>query len=130
MDDKIQRLVSQLNAQGVKSEYLDRLTARVASLGSAELTQAALETELRQEVSESLGRAEEKVEHALLTVELIGRELDAAPDGAAREERARAFNAARDDALRLREYLLIQREALGFLGNEVLERLYPIPPRR
>lgn len=130
MDDKIQRLVGQLNAQGVKSEYLDRLTERVASLGNADLQQAALELELRKEVAESLGRAEDKIDHALLTLELVGRRHDAAPAGAEREALAMEYNAARDDAVRLREYLLIQREALGFRGNEALERVYPIPPRR
>ena len=130
MDDKIQRLVGQLNAQGVKSEYLDRLTERVAAMGNADLQQAALEAELRKEVAESLGRAEDKIDHALLTLELTGRRHDAAHAGAEREALAAAYNAARDDALRLREYLLIQREALGFLGNDTLERVYPIPPRR
>ena len=98
-------------------------------MGNADLQQAALEAELRKEVAESLGRAEDKVDHALLALELIGRRHDGAT-GAAREALAAAYNAARDDALRLREYLLIQREALGFLGNDTLERVYPIPPRR
>jgi hypothetical protein len=130
MDDKIQRLVGQLNAQGVKSEYLDRLTERVAAIGNADLQQAALEVELRKEVAESLGRAEDKVDHALLTLELIGRQHDAATAAADRAALAAAFNAARDEALRYREYLLIQREALGFRGNDALERVYPIPRRR
>lgn len=130
MDDKIRRLVGELNQQGVKSEYLDRLTERVTALGSAELTMAALEVELRQEVSQSLGRAEDRINHALLALELAGREADAAPPGPARDALVAEFNALRAEAMRRREYLLIQREALGFRGNEALEKLYPVPRAR
>ncbi|MFO0606299.1 MAG: hypothetical protein U0324_24200 [Polyangiales bacterium] len=130
MDDKIRRMVGELNRQGVKSEYLDRLTERVNSLGNAELSMAALEVELRQEVSQSLGRAEDRINHALLALELAGRKADAAPPGAAREALVADFNALRAEALRRREYLLIQREALGFRGNDALERLYPVPRAR
>ena len=130
MDDKIRRLVGELNQQGVKSEYLDRLTERVTALGSAELTMAALEVELRQEVSQSLGRAEDRINHALLALELAGRKADAAPPGPARDALVAEFNALRTEAMRRREYLLIQREALGFRGNEALEKLYPVPRAR
>lgn len=130
-DTTIDRLVRELNEKNVQSVYLDRLRDRAAATGNAMLAQAALEVELRQEVAESLGRAEDKINHSLLDLELLGHALDdGSVPGAQRAAAIQRFNARRDDAVRFREYLLIQREALGFRGNEVLERLYPIPPRR
>jgi hypothetical protein len=39
------------------------------------------------------------------------------------------FNARRREALEARWELAIQREAVGLRRNEVVEGLYPIPPR-
>lgn len=50
-------------------------------------------------------------------------------DAADREDAARVFDARRDDALRARWELVIQREAVGIRRNDIIERLYPIPPR-
>jgi hypothetical protein len=117
-------LVRQLTDAGYESPYLDRLKARV----DVAQAQSSLEKEIVAEMAAALGRAEDKLNAALLRLELAGRDLEAAPP----EERSRhaiVFNARRADALRARWELVIQRESVGILRNDVIERMYPIPPR-
>lgn len=118
-------LVRTLTDAGHESPYLDRLRARVDPARA----QSDLETEIRAEIAAALGRAEDKVNAALLRLELAGRALDDAlgPD---RPARTTDFNARRTDALHARWELLVHREAVGFRRNGVLDELYPIPPRR
>ena len=78
----------------------------------------------------ALGRTEDKLNYALLRLELAARAIDAAPDELERYERVRAFNLLRNEALEARRNLLIHREAIGIRRNKVLEELYPIPPKR
>jgi hypothetical protein len=110
---------------GYESPYLDRLRCRMDLTGSRE----SLEKEIVREMAAALGRAEDKINAALLRLELAGRALAAACDVAARRRCALAFNTERDRALKARWELVIQREAIGLHRNEILERLYPIPPR-
>ena len=118
-------LVRELTDAGYDSPYLDRLRSRIDITGCRE----SLEKEIIREIATSLGRAEDKVNAALLRLELAGRALAAAPDSNALHRCAVVFNAEREQALTARWELMIQREAIGLHGNEVLERLYPIPPR-
>ena len=117
-------LVRQLTDAGYESPYLDRLRGRV----DASQAQHSLEQEIIREMAAALGRAEDKVNAALLRLELAGRALAEAVDRDARRERALAFNAERARALHARWELTIQRESVGLRRNDVLERLYPIPP--
>ncbi len=117
-------LVRDLTASGRESPYLDRLRSRV----DVEQAHQSLEQELIQEMAAALGRAEDKVNAALLRLELAAEAVAAAGDHAERRACAAAFNARRLDALRARWELLIHREAIGFRRNDVLESLYPIPP--
>jgi hypothetical protein len=90
--------------------------------------QSSLEKEIVAEMAAALGRAEDKLNVALLRLELAGKDLaSAAPDE--RPARAVVFDGRRADALRARWELVIQRESVGILRNEVIERMYPIPPR-
>jgi hypothetical protein len=117
-------LVRQLTDAGYESPYLDRLKARV----DVAQAQASLEKEIVAEMAAALGRAEDKLNAALLRLELAGKDLAAAaPD----ERRAQAivFDARRADALQARWELVIQRESVGIVRNDVIERMYPIPPR-
>ena len=117
-------LVRQLTDAGYESPYLDRLKARV----DVAQAQSSLEKEIVAEMAAALGRAEDKLNAALLRLELAGKELDtAAPDE--RPPRAIVFDARRADALQARWELVIQRESVGIVRNEVIERMYPIPPR-
>jgi hypothetical protein len=118
-------LVRTLTDAGHESPYLDRLRARLDPARA----QLDLETEIRAEIAAALGRAEDKVNVALLQLELAGRALDAAPPGPERRRLAAAFNALRDEALQARWELLVHREAVGFRRNAILNELYPIPDR-
>jgi hypothetical protein len=120
------KLVRELKDTGYESPYLDRLRAR---LDPAEAI-SQLETEIVQEMAQALGRTEDKLNYALLRLELAGRALDAAADEAERAERVRDFDARRAEALEARRNLVIHREAIGIRRNKVLEEIYPIPARR
>jgi hypothetical protein len=41
-----------------------------------------------------------------------------------------ARNRLRDEAARLHQGLIIQREALGLVRHGLVEQWYPVPPRR
>src|SRR5262245_15328366 len=118
-----QRLVHELTSTGHESPYLDRLRARV----DPEQSQNDLERELVQEMAAALGRAEDKVNAALLRLELAAHALDATPDGPERPARLADYHQRRDEALRARHELLIHREAVGFRQNRGLNELYPVP---
>jgi hypothetical protein len=125
----VKKLASDLIAQGVDSQYLARIQARV----DAEQRIDTLQAEIAQEIAQALGRTEDKVNVALAELELLrayyDRALrDGAPEATVRE-RANSYNAQRTIAqARLRE-LLIHREAAGFRRNQILNDLFPIPPK-
>ena len=120
------RLVRELRDVGYESPYLDRLRAR---LDPAEAV-TQLETEIVQEMAQALGRTEDKLNYALLRLELAARAIDASPDELVRYDRVKEFNALRQEALDARRNLQIHREAIGIRRNRMLDDLYPIPPRR
>lgn len=119
-------LVTELTDSGYQSPYLDRLRQRL----DVEQAQATLEQEIVAEIAAALGRTAAKLDHALLRLELAGHELDDAAEPAARAAAAERFEARRREALQARHELLIHREAVGIRRNDLLETLYPIPPRR
>jgi hypothetical protein len=123
------RLASDLIAHGVQSEYIARVEARI----SREQQLESLQAELTQEIAGALGRTDMRVNLAFAELQLCRARYDkAAEEGAQRaklSELAQAFNAQRKVAqARLRE-LQIQREAIGFRRNQILNELYPLPPR-
>ncbi|MBI5166669.1 MAG: hypothetical protein HY998_02850 [candidate division NC10 bacterium] len=111
-----------------------------------------LEAEILKEKAEALGRTEEHLDSSLkalkeleATIDLLEEELRkmavpfrSSPDldvqkHALRErvkDEIKKFNTLREQALRYRHYLIIQREALGFGKHPDFDRLYPIPPPR
>jgi hypothetical protein len=118
-------LVRELTDAGHESVYLDRLRARV----DVAQAQSSLEKEIIGEMAAALGRAADKVDAALLRLELATRELDAAgPDD--RERCAAIYERRHAEATQARWELVIHREALGIWRNELIEELYPIPVRR
>ena len=119
-------LVAELKDRGHESPYLDRLRARL----DVEQAHASLEQEILQEIASALGRTEAKLNYALLRLELAARELDEARGSDARAACGARFDALRTEALQARHELLFHREAVGIRRNELLETLYPIPPRR
>ena len=69
------RLVLELTDEGFDSPYLDRLRARL----NVEQSHRELEKEILQEMAAALGRAEDKLNLALLRLQLIERELESLP---------------------------------------------------
>ena len=125
MERPWQSLVRELRDAGIESPYLDRLRAR----HDVAAAQEALEKEIIHEMAQALGRAGEKVDVALLRLDLAGKALAAATELGERARLTAAFNALRDAALTARHELRIHREAVGIRRNDVLDREYPIPPR-
>jgi len=120
-----QSLVRELRDSGFESPYLERLRAR----HDVAAAQEQLEKELIREMAEALGRAGEKVDVALLRLDVVGRALAAAVDPAERRRLADEFNTLRTAALQARHELRIHREAVGIRRNDCLDAHYPIPPR-
>lgn len=104
----------------------------------------AIETEFRREKAEALGRAGERLEDALKTVEgargAIGgidsrlRDETGSAEEAALLQEAREKLAARLPLLRYRadrayQYLIIQREAVGVRSHLDVERSYRVSER-
>jgi hypothetical protein len=119
-------LVRELTDAGYESVYLDRLRSRV----DVAQAQASLEKEIIGEIAAALGRAESKLNAALLRLELAGRAIACAIDASERDACALAFERTRQEALTARWELAIHREAVGLLPTNELELLYPIPSRR
>ncbi len=115
-------LLEQLIDEGHQSPYLERLREQYDVYAPHE----SIERELLREMASALGRAEAKVNYALLELELAGRRADERGDRASIE----VFNAKRQRALEVRHELLIHRDALRFPRDPRFEQRYPIPPRR
>jgi hypothetical protein len=89
------------------------------------------EQEIRQAKAEALGRVGERLDAALARLAEWDRHLEqlsaeAGPE-VARETAAR--DRLRDEAVRLRHALVIQREAIGLRRHDPVEERYPIPSR-
>lgn len=124
------KLVEQLKDQRYQSPYLDRLQQRLPASGPADLA-----GEILREMASALRRAEDKINAALLELELQGKALDELAlrgdeDPRERAARVAAFNRQREVAAQAVWELRVHREALGFLRNDDLATLYPIPPKR
>ena len=116
-------LVEQLVDEGRQSPYLDRLRDRY---DVDPLQRQSVERELLEEMAGALGRAEDKVNLALLELELAAEQADRRGDRASVE----AYNAKRAHALRVRRDLLIHRDALRFPRDPRFSERYPIGPAR
>jgi hypothetical protein len=124
-----QKLAVELMEHGIESKYLSRISTRV----DPEQQLETLETEIAKEMASALGRTEDRLNLALAELELHQARYDRAVRARASEpERAAlaaAFNAQRAVAQARFRDLLIQREAVGFRRNQILNELYPIPDK-
>ena len=116
-------LVQSLTSAGYESPYLERLRRR---LGPEQAYQD-LRTEIVRETAAALGRSAEKVDVALLRLELARDAVAAAANARERRSAVQRFNRVREEALAARHELLIHREAAGFRRHQELEKLYPVP---
>lgn len=124
IDPLLRERVDRLARQGVESPYLDRLRARI----NPEQAVADIEREILQEIAEALGRSEERLEYALLELDLVEQSLRASPDPAQEADLAASHARWRDEALRRRWELEVHREALRMYDHSMLDALHPIPP--
>lgn len=125
--ESLAKWVRELDRSGVDSPYLERLRGRL----DPEAALADLQAEIVREQAAALGRAEDKVNLALLELDVLGRRLDVLdPSDPARPALLLAFAGGRVRAERARWELQVHREALGLRQNGILGELYPIPPGR
>jgi hypothetical protein len=119
-------LVESLTDSDFHSPYIDRLRTRI------EVAQGrpSLEREILQEIAQALGRAEDKVNVALLQLEVLEAQIQGESDPSRRRALTEAFNRHRDAAVQALHDLVIHREALGMYRHEQLAEIYPIPPRK
>jgi len=117
--DEVRRLAARLQAEGYESEYLDRVRAHL----SLEESQAVLEQEIHREMALALSRTTQRLDVAMLHLELAERALREDP---ATKDR---YDAARREALSRQRDLMIHREALGITQHALLRQRYPIPER-
>ena len=100
-----------------------------------------VETEIRQEKAEALGRVGERLERALRELETFGRDImnlarstpasgltNTAGVAAEIGEMLARYTRLRAEAKQWRDCLIIQREAVGLWRHEDVDRLYPVPP--
>jgi hypothetical protein len=127
------RIVETLKERGYKSRYLDRLYERLSTAAVNATVSDGYETlqrEIMEEMGYALQRAEDKLNFALLEVELAADELDSNRDVARERTLLEAYEKKRATAMRARWEFMVHREAVGMIKHDVLEELYPIPPRR
>ncbi len=102
---------------------------------------ATTDREIRQAQAEALGRTGERLQAILERLGRLDRRLDALLDGEAEggvvpthgealRTEIEARNRVRDEAVRVRHHLIIQREALGLARHPPVEQCYPVPGRR
>jgi predicted nuclease with TOPRIM domain len=113
-------LVEDLTARGYQSPHLERLRERLPRGHDIR----SIEAEMLQEMADSLARAGEKVDHALLQLELIGRAVDEGKSTVGK------YNEQREVALKAIWELKVHREAIGLRQHHVIAQMYPVPPPR
>jgi hypothetical protein len=99
-----------------------------------------IESEIRKEKAEALGRAGQDLERSLREIEMVRQEClgllsverQFLRDGktcplAEYERKAADYGRLREQARALRHALIIQREALGLSRHEDVDRQYPLP---
>ena len=97
---------------------------------------ATVEEEIRKAQAEALGRTGERLQGILDRLAALDRRLDGLVDQSGEVASAlvraetEARNRLRDEAVRVRHHLMIQREALGFARQTPVEQCYPVPGRR
>ena len=99
-----------------------------------------VEREIRRAQAEALGRTGERLQGILDRLAGLDRRLDALSEpgrwiGSPAESdvtrvEIESRNRLRDEAMRIRHHLVIQREALGFARHTPVEQCYPVPARR
>jgi hypothetical protein len=87
---------------------------------------ARLEAEMRAEKAAALGRIARVLEDVLAEMQHRREDFDRLPR-ADRPRAVDAYDALRERARLYRWYLVVQREALGLIRHEDVDRHYPLP---
>jgi len=126
MSSRILQIAREVAGRPSLTEEYPQLSGLTALRGDF----AALQAELVEEAAHSMGNSARRLESSLEALSRLEEELSCVgeAEGARRAELAQRFNAQRDEVLLRLHYLRIQREALGFLRHDELERHYPVPP--
>ncbi len=99
---------------------------------------ARVQAEIAKEKAEALGRAGARIAETLRALHLLRDEVaaleagraspaDLLDSGQAAAQRRAEYAALCQTAQRYYQYLIIQREAMGFRKHGDVERLYPLP---
>jgi hypothetical protein len=115
----------------------DLLRSGVDGLHSRADRLAKVERELQQARAEALGRTGERLQGLLDQIAALDRRLDALLAEAGRTTASGLLaaetevrNRLRNEALRVQQHLVIQREAVGLRRQASVEQCYPVPERR
>lgn len=122
---KWKSIADNLETGDASAHYADRVPA-----GEATDAFGAIQKEVIEEMSDGLRRAARKIEECLVDLADIDEALESSDDRVERRKLVERFNAKRSEALEARRNYLIQREAIGFYQNDVVQEEYPIPPKR
>ena len=132
-----ERLAKRLQDEKVESVYVDRLERKIGKKVTLEDQLHEIEQEILQETASALRKSEDKVNFALLQLQVKGRDIDQATSDASRREHIREFNKLRLEALDARRDLTWQnlvglRNPDPKLGAHLkaLPRPPPVPRRR
>ncbi|HYL81745.1 MAG TPA: hypothetical protein VEU07_13075 [Candidatus Acidoferrum sp.] len=100
----------------------------------------SVEAEIRQEKAEALGRTGERLQQTLVELADLRKELldlsvaaSASPEGATGDilallrQKVASYTRLREQERQIRQYLVIQREAVGLRRHEDIDRQYPEP---
>jgi len=125
-----ERLAGQMQDEGFRSPYMDKLHAKVPSASTPEAAVKGVEDEIKGEIAASLSSAESKIHRALALLEYAKERAARAASKSEEKEAVEAYNAIRREAMVARHNLLVQRQACGFKTGNVaqVEAQYPIPP--
>lgn len=116
------RLVDDLTDAGMKNPYLDRLSDRLSAMQMRVLNRGSIQAEIIDEMAFALCKAEDKVNLALLEVDILSANVSDPHD-------IDAYNDAVERARVSRWEYMVHREAIGLYEHRVLEELFPIPAR-
>ncbi len=106
-------------------------SARLAELPSRAPDLASVQREIVEEVAYTMGRSARRLEEALGRLDELGQALDALCEGSpGREQALLEYEEQRRYTIERIHFLKIQREALGFLKHDEVDRHYPVPERR
>lgn len=112
------------NRDDFESPYLDRLKAR---LGVAEISRS-IEREILEEMAYALCRSSDKLNVALLEVDLARHEATHAASVELRRAKVAQYHQRRREAMRARWEFIVHREALGLYRHDIVDEEFPVPP--